>query len=310
MAQAFFAGFGLSAAVNVLILPFTSRKWVTVRIKNNLHSIQGTLNAQRHFMHSLSSRAWFSVQTDGDSQRNSQQETALWPEADSLKEAIMAVAESFRETKAELRYAKREAGWDRLGPKELVELTGLLKNILTSVLSMLSVVEVATRIEKRGGWEYFRGSGISHTVAGLEREAREVERQQWYWIFQQTRGPAEQLLQAMDEGIDYVTYSLRLRKKPAASRSDHEANGNVAAKHLEQMIGDYLEQRQGPLKAWLSWKGMDQPFQGEALKSGMQPVDSGIRERHQFELYLFLHVSILSPEMRSTNLREVGIFVS
>lgn len=280
-----------------------------MHITNNLHSIQRSLDAQRHFIYSLSSREWFSVPGEGDSQRNFQQETAPWPETDRLKETIMAVTESFAEIKAELRYAKREAGWDHLGPKDLVKLTSLLNNILASLLSMLSVVEVTTRIDKRGGWDYLSGFGNFYTVAELETEAREVERQQWRWIFQQTRGPTEQLLQAMDEGIDYIMYSLRLRKKSVAIRSDHEANRNVAAKHLDQMIGDYLGRRQGPLKAWFAWKGMDQPSQVEALKSGMKPADSGIRERHQFELYLFLDVSIFSPEVRLTNLIEVGIFV-
>jgi hypothetical protein len=168
---------------------------------------------------------------------------------------------------------------------------------------MKSLIEVATLIEKRGGWDCFRGSGISHPVAG------EVEKQQWNWIFEQTLGPTEQLSQAMDDGIDYVACSLRFRKPPAASRSDHEANGNGAAKQLEQMIGDYLKQQQGPLKTWLSWKDMDDPSQVEALKSGRKPADSQIRERHQLQLYFLLDVSILSTEMPFTNFLGVAIFV-
>ncbi|KAJ5620029.1 hypothetical protein N7510_004013 [Penicillium lagena] len=233
-------------------------------------------------MQSLSSREWFSVERLGDVQWNSQQDTVLWPEAESLKGAIMEIAKGFGALKAELRYAKREAGWDHLGPKELVELTRLLKSILASILWMKSLIEVATRIEKRGGWDCFRGSDISHPVAG------EVEKQQWNWIFEQTLGPTEQLSQAMDDGIDYVACSLRFRKPRAASRSDHEANGNVAAKQLEQMIGDYLKQQQGSLKTWLSWKDMDHPSQVEALKSGRKPADSQIRERHQLQLYFLL----------------------
>ncbi|KAJ5832694.1 hypothetical protein N7474_001005 [Penicillium riverlandense] len=283
LTQAFFAGFGLSAAVNVLILPFTSRKLAVLRIGNNFYSIQKALKAQRHFMQSLSSREWFSVLESGDVQCNSQQNTISWPEADSLKDAIMDIAKGFAEIKAELRYAKREAGWDHLGPKELVELTRLLKSILASILWMKSLIEVATRIEKRGGWDYFRGgSGISHPVTG------EVEKQQWNWIFEQTLRPTEQLSQAMDDGIDHVACSLRFRKSPAASRSDREANADVAAKQLEQMIGNYLKQQQDPLKTWLSWKDMDSPFQVEALKSGQKPADSQIRKRHQLQLYFLL----------------------
>lgn len=254
-------------------------------------------------MQSLSSREWFSVQRLGEVQCKSQQDAILWPEAESLKDAIMEAAQGYAEIKAELRYAKREAGWDYLGPRELVELTRSLKSILASILWMKSLIEAATRIEKRGGWDCFRESGVSHPAAG------EVEKQQWNWIFEQILGPTEQLSQAMDDGIDHIACSLRFRKPPAASRSDHEANGNVAAKQLEQLIGDYLKQQEGSLKTWLLWKDMDDPSQVEALKRGRKPADSQIRERHQLQLYFLLDVSILSPEMPLTNSLGVAIFI-
>lgn len=277
-------------------------------IGDNLFSIQRTLKAQRHFVQSLSSREWFCEQRQGAIQRNPEQEIALWPEAKFLKDMIMDVAKGLGDIKAELRYAKREAGWDYLGPKELVELTRLLNGILTSMLWMGSLVEMATRIERRG-FNYFRGSGISHLAAEFEREAGQVEKQQWHWIIEQTCGPTERLSQAMEEGIEHVMYSLRLRKPPVTSRLDQEANRNVAAKHLEQMIGDYLQQQQGPLKTWLIWNDMDHPSQVEALKSGQKPADSQIRERHQFQLYFLLDVSALTPEIQFTNLLRVELFV-
>lgn len=266
---------------------------------NNLHEIKRTLTAQRRFMQSLSTRDWDTVRGDSglpgresDNPRDSHQETTSWHEADTVKKATMNVAECFGKIKSELRYAKCEAGWAHLGPRDLVELTHLLKNILSSILGMSSLVEATDRIEKRGGWESFRGSSISRTMTQFELNAREEkEKQQWHWIFEQIRGPTQQLLQKMTEGLDHSMYALRLEKPPAFSRSDLEANGNHTAMQLGEMIENFLEQRRGPLMSWCAEKGMDEPSQMESLRSGMKSADYQLRERHQFQLYLFLDVS-------------------
>jgi hypothetical protein len=138
LTETFFTGFGLSAVVNVLILPYTSRTLVAVHLKNNLHAIQRTLNAQRQFVQSLPSRDNFSHRTEGDNHPNSQRETVLWPEADALKNAAMDVAKGFGAIKSELRFAKREAGWAYLGPKELVELARFLRSILVGIRDGIS----------------------------------------------------------------------------------------------------------------------------------------------------------------------------
>ncbi|GIC90374.1 FUSC family protein [Aspergillus udagawae] len=255
-----------------------------------------TLNAQRQFVRSLPSHDIFSQRTEGHIDPNYQHETELWPEADALKNAAMDVAKEFGAIKSELRFAKREAGWAYLGPKELVELTRFLKSILVSVVGMESLVEVATRLEKRGLREFFRRPRISHPLTESEKNALEVERQQWYWIFEQTRGPTEQLLHAMDEGLDHAVYSFRLGKSPTALASDLEANGNNAARHLEEMIGHFLRQRQGPLKTWLAWKGVDQPFQSDSLRSSVKPTDPQLHEEHQLQLYILLQSHYLFIE--------------
>ncbi|GIJ92392.1 hypothetical protein Asppvi_011374 [Aspergillus pseudoviridinutans] len=218
----------------------------------------------------------------------------------------MDVAKGFGAIKSELPFAKREAGRAYLGLKELVEITRFLKSILVSVLGMESLVEVATRLEKRGLREFFRGSGsgICHPLTESEKNDLEVERQQWYWIFEQTRGPTEQLLDAMDEGLDHTMCSLRLGKSPRAPASDLEANGNNTARHLEETIGYFLSQRQGPLKTWLAWKGMDQPSQSESLKSSVKPADPQLHEEHQLQLYILLdmHYSFIESARSILNL--------
>lgn len=264
----FFAGFGLAAAVNVLIIPLTSRKLVSMHMVENFDAIQGTLDAQREFAQSLSLLDWRFVH--GNSDVSQQENTPSWPEANTLKNATMEAARAFGRITSELRYAKREVGWDYLGPKELANITRILKKVLASMLWMESLVEVSRRIPR--------------LVSEMESITREEEQQKWRWVLEQRRGPTEQLIQAMKEGLDHSVHILLLGKAPAVSQLDIEANRDHTMTHLEEIIERFLRGRQDPLETWLSWTGM---HQSSEIPTG---VDSPQRERHRFQLYFLLDV--------------------
>lgn len=266
--ESFFAGFGLAAAVNVLVIPLTSRKLVSMHMVANFDAIQRTLAAQREFAQSLPLRDWRFVY--GNPDVSQQEHTPSWTEANTLKNATMETARTLGRITSELRYAKREAGWDYLGPKELANITRILKKVLTSLLWMESLVEVSRRIPR--------------LVSDMESISREEEQQKWCWVFEQRRRPTEQLIQAMKEGLDHSVHILRLGKARAVSHSDIEANGDHASSHLEEMIERFLQGRQDPLETWLSWTGMDQSSE---IPTG---VNSQQRERYRFQLYFLLDV--------------------
>jgi hypothetical protein len=303
--ETFFAGFGISAAVSIFIIPFTSRDIVSMRIAAGLQAFKTALKAQSQFMLSLPTRDWYDNQDSSkrlDSRSgndyNSHPRTVPWPEADALKRVTIDVAEAQVKIQSELRYAKREVAWAKLGAGDFKMLNRLLKNILLPVLGMESLVEVTDRIEKHGGWQSFRAPTTAHTMTESELTAlEEKEKEQWRWIFEQLRGPVRQLLQAMVEGLDHSTYALEFAKRPASSKTDLEAKGLDSqpggkgfAVHLEKMIQDFLEQRKGPLKEWCASKGMDDPSQ----KNSMKPLDYPLHQRHQAQLFLFLDVSCSS----------------
>lgn len=277
-----------------------------MRMAKDLQAFKTALKAQSQFMLSLPTRNWYDNQDSpkrldsrSGNDYTSHQGTAPWPEADALKRATMDVAEAQVAIQSELRYAKREAGWAKLGAKDFDMLDRLLKNILLPVLGMESLVEVTDRIERRGGWRSFRASTTAHTMTESELNAlEEKEKEQWRWIFEQLRGLVRRLLQAMIEGLDHSTYALEFAKRPASSKTDLEANGLDSqpggkgfAAHLEEMIQDFLEQREGPLKEWCASKGMDDPSQ----KNSMKPLDYPLHLRHQAQLFLFLDVSCSWP---------------
>jgi hypothetical protein len=273
-----------------------------MRVVEDLHALKTALQAQSQFMLSLPTRDWYNSQ-DGSKRLesksandyNSRHRSTPWPEADALKKATMDVAEAQIKIRSELRYAKREVAWAKLGAKDFEMLSRLLKNILLPALGMESLVGVTDRIEKRGGWRSFGASMTAHAMTESELNAlEEKEKEQWRWIFEQLRGPVRQLLQAMMEGLDHSAYTLEFAKRPASSKTDLEASGLDSrpggkgfAAHLEKMIQDFLEQREGPLKEWCAAKGMDDPAQ----KDSMKPSDYPLHQRHQAQLYLFLDVS-------------------
>ncbi|KAJ6095599.1 hypothetical protein N7486_006345 [Penicillium sp. IBT 16267x] len=266
LVETFFTGFGLAAAVNLVIIPLTSRKIVSMHMAENVNVIQRTLDAQREFAQSLSVGDWLFKHDDSDvSQKES---TLSWPEANTLKNETMEAAIALGKVTSELRYAKREAGWDYLGPKELATITHLLKKVLASMLWMESLVKVTRQIPR--------------LVPEMESIPREEEQEKWCWLSEQRHGPTEQLIQAMKEGLDHSVHMLRLSKAPAVSQSDIEANRDHASTHLEETIELFLRERQNPLGTWLSWTGM---HQASEIPKG---IITQQRERYQFQLYLFL----------------------
>lgn len=234
----------------------------------NFDAIQRTLDAQREFAQSLSSRCW--PFAHGNSDITQQETTPLWPEANALINATTEATRALGKIASELRYAKLEVGWGYLGPKDLANITRLLKKVLASMLWMESLIEVTRRIPR--------------VVTELESIPHEEEQQQWCWVFEQRRGPTENLIQAMKESLDHSVYILGFGKTPTVSQSDIETNRNHTSTHLEEMIERFLQGRQGSLETWLSWIGM---HQSSEISTG---VYSQQREQYRLQLYFLLDV--------------------
>ena len=274
-----------------------------MRVAKALRSYKSVLEAQSQFMLSLPSRDLFGAATgsrslDGDSngKSSSHNECGPWVEAEDLKKATMEVAELQVQIHSELRYAKREISWAKLGAKDFGKVSRLLRDILVPVSGMESLVDVAHLIEQRRDWEIAQPSETTPKLGPFALNASErSEKEQWDWIFAQLQGPSRRLLLIMIEGLDHALYTLEFAKRPHSSTmSDIEANGLHQAgdrglvDRLERAIQEFLHEREGPLKEWCTTKGMD------LLPSGQNVNSSGgsLHERHQSQLYLLLNVSI------------------
>ncbi|KAJ6025254.1 uncharacterized protein N7446_013835 [Penicillium canescens] len=298
--ESFFVGFGISAATNLLLVPFTSRNIVTMLMARELHGFKGALEAQSQYMASLPTRDWYGTAyapNDHDSgiddYYNSLARTSPWPEADVLKKILTSITTLQAKSQSELRYAKVEATWGRLDAKDLETISHLERKILFPLLGMECLSHATNRIEKRGGWEAVSGLKAAHSLTDTEyAHLQDRERQQWHWICGQLCARAQQLQKGMTIGLDESLYALRLGKRPASSvRTDLEANGHNCSPenrdwvaHCEGMIQQFLKERQGPIEDWCASKGMDDSFQ----QNHATQQDYPLHQRHLSQLYLVL----------------------
>lgn len=278
-----------------------------MRIVKVVSLYKTVLEAQNDFIHSIPRREWYGSREGsktfegvGESENISSETTTDWPEAHTLKRATIEAAEGVVEVQTEVRYAKREFAWGKLGTKDYGTMYKMLKGILSPLLGLESIVEVTDRIEKRGGWQAANASCSPQiAIKPEENTLEEKEKDEWIWLFEKLHGPVEQLKQAMIEGIDHASCTLEITKRPKSPpRADIEAkgygsslDGNECAAHLEKSIRDFIQQREAPLREWCTSKGMDEPSD----KSSSRQTNYPLHQRHQAQLYLVLDVSSSSP---------------
>jgi hypothetical protein len=300
--ETFFAGFAISAAVSIFVIPITSRTLISMLMTGQIHALKKTLEVHSQYVRSLATRDWYgekSCSKDSDSGIGSDNKTFSrtipWPEADALRARTSGVTEVQVKIQAELRYAKLEAAWGKLCGKEISTINRLLKGILVPILGMESLTDVTDRIEKRGGWGALRLPKTDHGTMEADIMAlEEKEKQQWTWSFDKLQGPVHQLQQAMIEGLDHCLYTLEFAKRSKShAKVDIEASGSGScfvgkafAPFLESKIQEFLRNRESFLKEWCAFKGMDYP-----KSDGVEPSEYPLHERHQSQLYLILDVS-------------------
>ncbi|RFU35559.1 hypothetical protein B7463_g752, partial [Scytalidium lignicola] len=292
--ESFFAGFGISFATSIFVLPFSSRALVSMLMKEELHGFKKVFKAHTQYILSLPTRDWYCSEYNrngsiADDDDDSLTRLTPWPEADLLKNITAEIANLQVKIKSELRYVKREVAWGKLYSKDYEKICDLLKNILLPILGMDSLTKVADRIEKRGGWGAMSSGSTYQSLSESEyADLEKKEKEQWLWMFEKLRDRVRQLQQAMLEGIDHVLYSLELEKRPKASgyKDDVESNRPEASttERLEKIMQDFLQEREGYLKEWCASKGMSDLSQPADITSSDYPL----LQRHQTQLYLFL----------------------
>jgi len=268
---------------------------VTIILNEYLHFLKGVLDAQAQFVKSIPARDWGgqivrdSFESESENSNPDVRITA-WPEAEKWRAATTPATVCQVKIHAEMRYVKREFAYSKLAASDFVCITKLLRNILVPIVGLESVIQVADRVEKQGGWGSMKvAKDRSGSTASDQHPTEEVEKEIWSWLFSQLSGPYQQLWQAMIEGLDYAFFTLGITKKPAFySKAEFEARAAGTseskgfAKYVEKAIDNFLKERETPLKQWCQLSGMDD--------LGEQQTKKDSRFRHQAQLYLVLDV--------------------
>jgi hypothetical protein len=225
-------------------------------------------------------------------------EVKPWPESDALKRATKDITHLQAKMQSELRFAKCEFAWGKLGSKDMVRICRLLRNVLVPNLGIESLTGITHRIESRGGW----GSLVVPERDNISTESEtasqiETDKDQWMQLLDQMNDRVKDLQRIMTEGFDHALYTLGLAKLPLSpAHSDLEANCRCSpgergfAKYLEKQIQDIQSQQGGFLKQWCARKDLDDPLR----KRDMELSRGELHIQHQSQLYLILNVSILT----------------
>lgn len=268
---------------------------MTLILNEYLHHLKSVLDAQRDFIKSLHSRDWLTRDTSSGSETEDESSTGRgspWPEAEAWRSATTKATEDQVKIHSQIRYVKREFTWSKLRAGDFVSIMKLMKNILVPVTGMETVVQLAHRVEKLGGWGSIEASPAV-TVSGTTSSGDKPigsEEELWKLFFLNLHNSTHDLCEAMLQGLDYAFFTLQITRKPAFStkeellaRGTTTAEGGGFRNFLEQTIQDFLTAREGPLKDWCRFTG-----QGDVPAATLK---NPLSQRHQSQLYLILNVS-------------------
>jgi hypothetical protein len=259
-----------------------------------LHHLKSTLDGQRDFITSLHNRDWSSREASSGSETENESSAgkrSSWPEAEAWRSATAEATEDQVKIHSQIRYVKREFTWSKLRADDFVSIMKLMKNILVPITGMETVVQLADRVEKLGGWGSIEASSATQVPGAPSDETLiKSEEELWKQFFEKLHNSAYLLWEAMLQGLDYAFFTLQITRKPAFStkeellaRGTTSTEGGGFAVFLEQTIQDFLTAREEPLKEWCHLTGQDD-VPGATSKNPLS-------QRHQSQLYLILNVS-------------------
>ena len=322
--EAFFTGFAIAIGVSFLIFPLTSRSVVFKTTAGYIGALRGALAAQSKYLASLenkealgnppNTKKEMADQAD-DHQTSYKPTTEQSPEARGLKTAVARLGELHGKLSGDTSFAKREVAYGNLDACDISELIKLLRSIMLPLIGMTSVADIFGRVAEKRGWRTDK-EGEGQEQLGTTSEAKDEEKRQWSQIMRSLHQPFEVLTEAMDQGLQHATYTLRLEKRPRdqqteasdGSSPDVESKGGVKKPGdadfvvlLQAKVDRFYEQRKVTLNTWCSQNGI-------SLNSDVSPADSPYNapphenksehQRQQRQLYLILYVSPASTFTR------------
>ncbi|KAI0486618.1 hypothetical protein F4859DRAFT_466279 [Xylaria cf. heliscus] len=333
---AMLAGFAISAATCLLVLPVSSRAVWAAQLKGSISLLQGAVKQEKAYLQSLEREDMFAVpadicaathlsdseksadgtrkETQGSKKKNNKVEPAprSTAEANAIKETMINLRLLTSKMYVDLPFAKREFAWAKLAAKDLSTLMELFRGVQIPVNGICSVIDIFQRLAEKRGW-----ITTSETPLDVLAEKNE-EKRVWNEVMKQLHEPFEKLSAAIDEGLQHAGMLLEILPRPKApnkseSGGDVESKGDLIqpgdsgfAEALRGKIQSFRDVRSTILRAWAKEKGLvtDDLSPDEIKTIPFSPTDARHR-RDQEQLYVLLYLETLMDAAGEGVLRVV-----
>ncbi|KAH8812045.1 hypothetical protein F5884DRAFT_820070 [Xylogone sp. PMI_703] len=306
--EAFLTAFGLATAVNLFIIPITSRTVVFKEMTGYMAGIRQMMKNEAVYLQSLEKSDMFAPLEQRKTKDTKKPGSSLSPEAQALKGSVASVIALHGKLHGDIPFAKREIAWGKLGPHDIDSIYGHFRAILIPLVAMSTIVDIFERIAERRGWRDVPQSGVIEPWEREEVSRKEEEKKMWNEIMKTLHEPFTVAFDALDQAMEHVGFTLELiprpKEKKNTSEEDVEAKANESrpgepgfAKFLDGKLKDFYAARGSILRAWARSKG---------LTSGSWDAASGIpspgsdytpneaqHRRDQQQLYLLLYLEHL-----------------
>ncbi|RDW94776.1 hypothetical protein BP5796_00539 [Coleophoma crateriformis] len=317
----FLSAFAIATAVNLFIVPVTSRTVVLKETTGYLLALRGTIKATTAYITSLESSDMFTPGVDADEERyqngkdkkqrksKSQAQSKEHPEAKALKGAVAGLTALHGKLHGDLPFAKREIAWGKLDADDIQQIFTLLRGILIPLMGMSTITDIFERLAARRGWVKSSHSLPFDKLESWEHcpeSEKEAEKKIWNDVMKALHEPFAVASQAMDEGLTHAGLVLELLPKPkkkkgedveAADGSEVKPGDPGFAKYLALRMKEFYGKRGAVLKAWAVEKGLSEEIFDSAKPLADDPKDftpdTTQHRRDQQQLYLILYMEHL-----------------
>lgn len=310
MLGGFLTGLAISTGTSLLIYPVTSRTVVFKEMASYIDGLRATLKAHSEYYESLRHEDMFgrSATYDETVEKHGKKGKVYSPEAEAIRIAIQKVTDLHGKLHGDLTFAKREVAIGKLGPDDLQAMFRRLRKAMVPIVGLSFIVDIFQRLSDYNRWnEPIDSPGL------VTDEVRERVVNEWNDIMRAVYDPFASMIESIDEGLQHVSYVLRLTKPPkkkAASTSSDEAHDVEAsaessnpgekgfAERFERKLEEFKAAKRIALRTWSEGKGVQLPpdffERPSSLNADIKdiPEDSEgmTRDRSRRQLYMFLYV--------------------
>lgn len=318
MLKACLTGLAISTATSLLIFPFTTRTAVFRQMAGYIGNLRAALKAHSNYYESLRHEDMFGRTATYDEtveKLGKKGRKVYSPEAEAIKVAIQQITDLHSKIHADITFAKREFAFGKLGPDDIQEVFRQLRKCMIPVVGLGFIVDIFQRLSDYNRWNEPNDDGLGMA----SDEARERVVREWNDIMRAVYDPFASMIEAIDEGLQHVSYVLRLVKPPKKTATafttdtssdepkDAEASAVCSspgekgfAAYFAQKLEDFKVAKRIALRTWSEGKGVHLPpdffDRPSSLNADIDdiPLEFGgmSRDRSRRQLYMFLYVCL------------------